>query len=227
MAGEFTKPTSGLTAAQLGKIVDPDVWNQNLAAIAKASIQGVDVDGLYDDFDVGDETTGSTGALVNDIKIRDGGSLKSYDSSGTLVETFSLDQATESTRGTAKLTTDAIIAAATDDTTIVTPSTLASLFNASSQSTPGYIRIPILVSGAFDEMIIQFGTTGTAAADGSIADTFALTFPTAVRSVAAFPTAGTGAGSGSQGVQSLTTSGFTFYNGTDGATALRWIAIGY
>lgn len=88
-----------------------------------------------------------------------------------------------------------------------------------SKAAKGYTYLP-------NGLLFQWGTTSVAGADSTVSDTFAITFPNAVYSVTYAPTAGTIAGQGSQGIQSLTTSGFDFYNGTDAPTAARWMAIG-
>jgi hypothetical protein len=59
----------------------------------------------------------------------------------------------------------------------VAPSTLLGLFGASSQATNGYVRMPVNIGGAFDEIIIQWGTNTAATAGGSTYN-FPIAFPT-------------------------------------------------
>jgi len=87
MAGEFTKPTA-LVAAQVGQLAKSDDYNKNLALIAKDSFIPVDVDGSPADGDLGDETIGTNGTLIEDLKVRTGKALKVYDAGGVLSETI-------------------------------------------------------------------------------------------------------------------------------------------
>lgn len=88
-----------------------------------------------------------------------------------------------------------------------------------TSTSPGHSYLP-------NGILIQWGTTPSAAADGTVADTFEITYPNNVRSISFAPSSYVTAGQGSQAIIDLTNSGFTFGNGTDGATAARWIAIG-
>lgn len=63
----------------------------------------------------------------------------------------------------------------------VAPSTLLGLFNLSSNAISGYARIPINISGAFDEIIIQWGTANATLAGTTV--NFPLTFPNGVLSI--------------------------------------------
>lgn len=98
MTGEFVKNTS-LRPAVLGAIADPDEYNKNFGSIAKGAIVGFDADGNYADADFGDETLGSAGALIKDLKLRNGGALKIYNASGVLIGTVNLGQGTISVIG--------------------------------------------------------------------------------------------------------------------------------
>ena len=86
MAGEFTKPSS-LIAAKVGQLAKADDYNKNLALISKDSFIPVDADGLPADGDLGDETIGTNGTLIEDMKVRTGKALKIYDASGNLLNT--------------------------------------------------------------------------------------------------------------------------------------------
>lgn len=81
MAGEFTKPNN-ITPAVLGQIANPDDYNQNIAGQSKDAIVGIDADGSFADVDLGDETLITNGALIKDIKLREGYALKVFNSSG-------------------------------------------------------------------------------------------------------------------------------------------------
>lgn len=87
MTGEFTKPTS-LVAAKVGQLAKSDDYNKNLALLAKDSFIPVDVDGSPADGDLGDETIGTNGTLIEDLKVRTGKALKIYDASGNLSTTI-------------------------------------------------------------------------------------------------------------------------------------------
>ncbi len=83
MVGEFTKP-SKIQPAIAGNIAEPDQYNQNIAGQSKDTILGVNVDGNFADADLGDEAVVANGALIKDIKVREGKELKVYDANGAL-----------------------------------------------------------------------------------------------------------------------------------------------
>lgn len=122
MAGEYTIPTK-LQPAVAGNIADPDEYNQNAAGQSR-DVRGVDVDGNYDDFDVGDETRSS---LVKDLKMREanGAKVKIYNAGGVLQKTTNLTQATESEAGVMPIANQSETDAGVDDTKAITPSKLA------------------------------------------------------------------------------------------------------
>jgi hypothetical protein len=120
MSNEFQKPTKVLPAI-VGQIADPDIYNQNIAAQSKSTIILIDEDGDYADGDIGDQTVGTIGALISNLKLRQGGFIKIYDAFGVFVKNVNFEQATESLAGTAEIATDAEAAAATDDTRFITP----------------------------------------------------------------------------------------------------------
>ena len=123
MAGEFTKATT-IKPAVVGTIANPDEYNQNIAGQSKGAIVGIDADGNFDDVDIGDETLGGTGTLIKDIKMRDTGLIKFYNSSGVFQFSAFLGQATETQIGQAEIATQAEVDAGTDDTRIITPAKL-------------------------------------------------------------------------------------------------------
>ncbi len=84
MAGEFTKDTK-IRASVNGTIANADENNRNIAGLSKDSILGIDVDGEFADVHMGDETIGTDGALIKDIKVRETNQLEIYDSLGGLV----------------------------------------------------------------------------------------------------------------------------------------------
>lgn len=133
--------------------------------------------------------------------------------------------ATTTAQGIIEIATDAETIAGTDTERAIVPSALASLFGASSRSTNGYIRIPVKVSGAFVEIIIQWGQ-GTS----NNVITFPLTFPNTALNVQM--TQRTTANVSIYGYTSLTTSSFTSQawdtvgNGVSGRI-FDYIAIGY
>lgn len=125
MANEFTPKPSSIKPAVTGTIANADDYNKNIAGQSKDSILPIDEDGNFADGDLGDETIGSIGALISDLKLRNTAQITTYDASGVLDETISFSQATESVKGTAELATQAETDAGTDDLRIVTPLKLA------------------------------------------------------------------------------------------------------
>ena len=91
MANEFIKSTK-IKPAILGNIADPDQYNQNIGGQSKGAVVCIDSNGEFVDGDVGDESLNSTGALINNIKLRQGGSLKIYNSAGVLISQLSFEQ---------------------------------------------------------------------------------------------------------------------------------------
>lgn len=98
MAGEFIKPNN-IVPAVLGQIANPDDYNQNIAGQSKGAIVGIDIDGSFADVDLGDEALITNGALIKDIKLREGYFLKYYNSSGVFQRNVNLGQATTSLIG--------------------------------------------------------------------------------------------------------------------------------
>lgn len=85
MVGEFTPKPSSIRAAVAGTIARADDYNKNIAGQSKDSILGIDADGEFDDVDIGDETIGTNGALVKDLKVRETNQLEIYNSLGVLI----------------------------------------------------------------------------------------------------------------------------------------------
>jgi len=129
--------------------------------------------------------------------------------------------------GIIELLTDAELATGTDTARAATAANLLSLFAASSQSSNGYARIPVNIGGAFDEIIIQWGTYSS----GSHGPTISLpiTFPNTITGLTATPTAT------SSGVMCVTSavSASSFvakqirHDNVTQTTNFKWIAIGY
>lgn len=98
MAGEFTKPNN-ITPAVLGQIANPDDYNQNIAGQSKGAIVGIDVNGSFADVDLGDEALITNGALIKNIKLREGYYLKFYNASGVFQRNVNLDIASSTLAG--------------------------------------------------------------------------------------------------------------------------------
>ena len=131
-------------------------------------------------------------------------------------------KATTTNQGIIEIATNAEIQAATDTERAIVPSALASLFAASSRASSGYARIPVKVSGAFVEIIIQWAV-GTFSAAGA-ANSFPIAFPTAVLGVYL---GNTDTVSTIFGTGSITLSGFTGSKNGSGSAGTFYLAIGY
>ena len=96
--------------------------------------------------------------------------------------------------------------------------------NAFSANSPGYLVLP-------NGIYIQWGSTGSIAGSGSSSVTFPIAFPTACLTVQVnlILTGAAGNNYATGGGTSLTTTGFTIYNGNTSValTGTRWLAIGY
>jgi len=190
MANEFTKPTS-ITPAVIGAIANPDEYNKNIAGQSKDSLVCIDADGSFTDGNIGDETLGLNGTLINDIKLREGGVLNFYNISGVFQNAVNLGQATTTLIGQSKLLTNALLAAATNSTDSATASSIASLFSASSLAINGTVSIPVKVGGVFVEVVLKWGTVSSTT-DSDQTFTFPSAFPS--NAYAAFAIGATGIG---------------------------------
>lgn len=92
MANEFIKPNQ-IRPAITGEIADPDIYNQNIAGQSKDSVVGIDENGIYKDFDVGDEAITTNGSLVQCVRFRNEALLKIHDNAGSLIKTLNLTNA--------------------------------------------------------------------------------------------------------------------------------------
>jgi hypothetical protein len=93
-----------------------------------------------------------------------------------------LSQATESKRGTGEIATQTETTTGTDDTRFITPLKLAGLYGNSLRTANGYERQPVKVSGAFVEMITQWGEEASyhdVTTQYNATLTFPITFPNA------------------------------------------------
>jgi len=94
MATTIFKPNTKAKSAEV---------NANFYEVAGDRLVGLDLtanDGsLKSEFNIGDLTAITNGSLVNDILLREGGVIKIYNASGTLLKTVSLDEATTTQRG--------------------------------------------------------------------------------------------------------------------------------
>lgn len=131
--------------------------------------------------------------------------------------------AAEGTAGLIALATTAMAQAFTDDTTALTPKTLADAFNGSNQA-PGYQRLP-------NGFLIQSGLSGGANPASLVSVTFPQAFitpnPTIVlQYVDGIANTGAARGNPTQ-VSTRSQAGFNFYqSGTTNACQYLWIAIG-
>ncbi|WP_322009219.1 gp53-like domain-containing protein [Paraburkholderia sp. J12] len=82
------------------------------------------------------------------------------------------EQAAETVQGTAKVATQAIANAGTDDTTIVTPKKLRAGFSI-SLGQAGYIAFPTWMGG----LIIQWGVSPASSATATVVATYPVAFP--------------------------------------------------
>jgi hypothetical protein len=95
------------------------------------------------------------------------------DNSAKLATTgwFKAEQATETVQGTAKVATQAVTNAGTDDATIVTPKKLRAGFSVNLGS-PGYVALPTWLGG----VIFQWGVVTTSTS--GVTQNFPLSYPT-------------------------------------------------
>lgn len=135
--------------------------------------------------------------------------------------------ASTSASGIVELLTDAELATGTDTTRAATAASILSLFGASSQASSGYARLPINISGAFDELIIQWGVN-TVAGNSTATITYPLTLPNGTLSVVASLDYATTALAGvGGGADTFTTTGFRLSNGITTTQTFYWISLGY
>jgi hypothetical protein len=98
MANEFAKP-SRIFPAIVGEIADPDVYNGNIGAQSTNDIVGIDDDGFYSDFNVGNEALTGSGSLVSNIKLRLGAFFKVYNAFGVFLYNIALGSSSSTTLG--------------------------------------------------------------------------------------------------------------------------------
>jgi hypothetical protein len=89
-----------------------------------------------------------------------------------------LNEASTTLKGIVELTTNAEALAGVDTTRALTVAALKSLFAGTSRGGNGYMRLPVGVGAAFDEMIVQWGEESVVAAATDTVN-LPLTFPTA------------------------------------------------
>ena len=112
----------------------------------------------------------------------------------------------------------------------VAPSTLAGLFNNSSRSGNGYIRIPVKVGGAFVEIIVQWGNSNTVEPGVNPAWTalFPIAFPNAALQVTLGNNFGAGTSPRITAFSTTTLSGIADeFVATGNSGFVRYIVIGY
>ena len=117
---------------------------------------------------------GSTDPAAGDISTTKE-NVAVYD--GTVFRLKKEPSASTTIKGLVELLTDAELATGTDTERAATAANILSLFSSSSQATNGYVRIPINISGSFDEIIIQWGTYTGGASNPTV--NLNLTFPNA------------------------------------------------
>jgi hypothetical protein len=112
----------------------------------------------------------------------------------------------------------------------VAPNTLLGLFNASSQLTNGYIRIPINIGGAFNEIIIQWGFLNSVPSDGGTNVSFPIAFPNAVLNAQATQTGSSNDGAPNEPVHTRQISNSAMrVSNSDNSTNrnVYWFVLGY
>jgi hypothetical protein len=137
--------------------------------------------------------------------------------------------ASTTVKGLVELATDAeaVLTSVVDKALV--PANLLAIFGEATQVGNAYIRVPVVVGGGLEEIIIQWGVATGVTAGGGGNVTFPIPFPTAFLSAVAsiVQSGGTSAASGA-GWGSQSNTGMTvFNNGTVGPTGVSWIAIGY
>lgn len=169
LAASFTNPVSSSVGYFEGMTIRFRAGNANTGA-STVSVNGAPVKNLK-------QADGTTDLIAGDIPTTQD-SIFRYNGTAFCLATGS---ASTTVKGIVELATDAEVATATDSIRAIVPSALASLFGASLRSANGYIRLPIKVSGAFVEIIIQWAKgVNTTIGDSTQIVNFPLTFPTAV-----------------------------------------------
>lgn len=124
MTNEFLNKPTKIQPAIVGTIANPDDYNNNIAGQSKGSIVPIDENGNYKDGDLGNEAIIANGALINNLKMRQGGLIKIYDSAGNFLNNVSFGDATQTTKGFSLLNKRIVIS-----NNVTTPN---SVINASS-----------------------------------------------------------------------------------------------
>ena len=143
---------------------------------------------------------------------------------GTVFRISNVVTATTTVAGIVELLTDSELATGTDTSRAATAASLLSLFGTSSQAASGYVRIPINIGGAFDEVIFQWGVDTLTDTSGQTI-TFPVTFPNSCLRALGMETGADDA------VANLVYSGLstTQITGINPSSAgdFSWLAIGY
>ena len=218
LAASMTNPVSATVGYFIGMTIRFRAGNANTGA-STVNVNSAGVKNLK-------QADGTTDLAAGDIPTTQDSEFR-YDGTSFVLQT---GIASTTAKGIVELLTNAELAAGTDTTRAATAAAIASLFGTSLRSTDGYARLPVKVGGAFVEIIIQWGVTGSIAGSGTSAITLPLTFPTAIRiaqaTISSQPSPNNGALSPT--VTSKTTSGFTITNQDgDSAYTVDWLAIGY
>jgi hypothetical protein len=138
---------------------------------------------------------------------------------GVTTEWFKAEQAAEGNQGTARVATQTITNAGTDDTTMVTPKKLRAGF-AFSAGANGYIAFPSWLGG----LILQWGVLSVAGTGNADVITLPTTFPTGfINGIACDG----GSGIHACAIASATRSTITCYGGTYSGSTTSYSATSY
>lgn len=136
--------------------------------------------------------------------------------------------ATEDKEGIGEIAKNAEVSAGIEaGAKFLNPANLLSLFSTSSQAASGYVRIPINIGGAFDEIIIQWGQNNVTS-NGDTTINLPITYPNShLQAVACQGGTFNVAADAGASVRTLTTTQLTLRNGADGTQLMRWFSIGF
>jgi len=185
--------------------------------------------GLSGAIDVVDELGANSGA--NAIVANKFYEIVLTGASGTkkaVLKTPSIQDASTTQKGIAKLITDANLAAGTNATDIVTAIALASLYPNITIGSQNSISFPIKDGGAFKKFTIKSGITGNlSSGNPGTTITFASAFTGAALGGFVIGTTYSGVAESNNTVPTLTVSSMVVTVGGNSAQPYRWFAFGY